>query len=134
MAVQSVRGSEGKTRIYKMAVSTTIVENTFVTFASGYITPALSGTTELKLIARQGATTDGSTNTEILCEEIDPSVIMVVDTAGNTSQALIGTKIDLTNASTANQAATTTKVLDVVGIIGAVADRKILCKAVTKDA
>jgi hypothetical protein len=65
---------------------------------------------------------------------LDPSVILLVDTAGNTSISLVGTKIDLTDAATANPAANTTKVLDVVAIVGAATDRKILCKAVTKDA
>lgn len=134
MAVQSQRGSEGKTRSYKMAASTTIVAGTFLGFASGYVIPATSSTAELKLIAREDKVAGSGVNPEILCEELDPSVILLVDTAGDTSAALVGTKIDLTNASTANQAATTTKVLDVVGIYGAAADRKILCKAVTKDA
>jgi len=133
MSVQTIRGNEGKTRIYKMAVSTTVVADTFLAFASGYVQPATSSTAELKLIARQAAVTDGSTNTEILCEEIDESTIMVVDTAGNTSQALVGTKIDLTDATKANQAATTTKVLYVVGILGAATDKKVICKAVSKD-
>ena len=134
MAVQSVRGSEGKTRLYKMAVSTTIVANTFLGFTSGYVRPAVAGDAEIKLIARESKVTDGSTNSEILCEEIDESVIMEVDTAGNTAVTLIGTKIDLTDAATANQAATTTKVLYVVWIIWAAANKKILCKAVSKDA
>lgn len=133
MAVQSVRGMEGKTRTYKMAVSTTVVDGTFLAFASGYVQPATSSTAELKLIARQSAVTDGSTNTEILCEEIDESVVMVVDTASTATQALVGTKIDLTNASTANQAATTTKVLYVVGLVPG-STTKVFAKAVSKDA
>ena len=54
--------------------------------------------------------------------------------AGNTSQALVGTKIDLTNASTANQAASTTKVLLVIGVVGEPANKQVRARIVNKIA
>ena len=135
MAIKLIQdGVQGETRTYLQASSTTIAANTLCTFASGFLTPATSSTAEVRVLALQDSVAGSGVNPPVLCVDLNETHTLECDTAGNTSQALVGTKIDLTNASTANQAATTTKVLRVVGIVGAAANRKVLAKVVSKDA
>ena len=124
---------KGAERKYPVADSTTVAANTFGAFSSGYLIPATSSTAELKvLILEDVVSTTG--HPEALCVDLDESFTLICDTAGNTSQALVGTKVDLTDATKVNQAATTTKVVRVVATVGAAADKKVLAKVVSKDA
>lgn len=132
MAVTTLRANDGNLRKFKMASSTTIVANSFLTFASGLLTNATATTDELLVIARESKTSGAGETPEILCELLTPDIDIVVDTTGDTSQALVGTKIDLTNATTANQAGVAKKVLLVVGLQGKPSDRKAIVRIVNK--
>lgn len=133
MAVYTKVSEDGSLRRMKMAASTTIVENTFVTLSSGYLVPATATTDELKYIARESKISAAATFPSILVEALTDGADIVVDTAGNTSQSLIGTKIDLTDAATANQAASAKKVLEVRAIEGATTDKKLVVRIVPVD-
>ena len=135
MAVRSLKSEDGSLRKFKVKASTTIVANTFVTLdATGFLIPAVAGTTELLIYAREGVVAGAGQNPEILCELLTEGVDLVVDTATEPTQANVGTKIDLTDAAIANLAATTTKVLRVLAIHGNPADKKIIARVVSKIA
>lgn len=136
MAIKLIQdGVMGQTRTYLQASSTTIVANTLCTFASGYLTPAVAWTTELRVLALQGSVAGSGEHPAVLCVDLNEQHTLECDTAVNTSQAIVGTKVDLTDAATAiNATGATTKVLRIVGVVGAAADKKILAKIVSKDA
>lgn len=134
MSARTIISNDGSLRKFKMAASTTIVDATFLAYTGGFLTPATAATTELFAIARESKISGAGENPEVLVELLDDGVDIIVDTAGNTSQALVGTKIDLTNASTANQAASTTKVLLVTGVVGEPANKQVRARKVDKIA
>ena len=124
----------GDNQTYLQASSTTVTKDTLCTFASGYLTPATSSTAEVRVLALQTSVAGSGEHPAVLCKNVSEADILIADTTGNTSQALVGTKVDLTDAATVNQWATTTKVVRVVGVVGAAADKKVLIKVVSKDA
>lgn len=85
-------------------------------------------------MALQGSVAGSGEHPSVLCVDLNEAHTLLCDTSANTSVALIGTKVDLTDAVTAiNATGATTKVLRIVGIVGAAADKKVLAKIVSKD-
>ena len=123
----------GRTVSLKMAASSTVAKGDALEFASGYVQRADASTAEVRYIALEAKTTAGGENPEILCLEVS-GVRFEGDTAGNTSQALVGTKVDLTDHDTINQAASTTDIFFVEAIVGAAANRKVQGFFVKKEA
>ena len=133
MSVSAISGAEQNsyTKV-KMAASTTVSKGQALAFTSGLARPAVAGDAEVRYVSNENRTTTSDTP---YINVIDVTkVTFQADTAGNTSQAIVGTKIDLTDGVTANQAATTTKVFFVEDVVGAAANKKVTGKFVSKDA
>ena len=103
---------------------TTIVKGDALEFASGYVQRADSGTTEVRFIALESKVTASGAHEDILVLYVE-GVEIEADTNGNTSQALIGTFIDLTDHDTLNEAASSTDVFYVTKLVGAVSNKKV---------
>lgn len=119
-----IRYDSGKLVKLLTASSTTITKGDALDFASGYVQRATSSSTDIHYVAMEDVTTGASDHNEILCVEAD-NVEFEGNTTGNTSQALVGTYIDLTDQATLNEAASTTNVFYVKSIVGAAADKKV---------
>lgn len=134
MAFNAIAGDviSARTKI-KMAASSTIAVGDAIDFTSGYARRATSSTTEVKYVALEAKTTGSGENPFIRVMRTD-RVIFEADTANNTAQSLVGTKVDLTDHDTVNDAATTTKVFYVENVVGAAATKKIIGNFVMKVA
>lgn len=111
---------------FQVNASTTVTANTFGALnASGFLIPAVAGTAELRILILETKTAGASGVTMARCLLLNDTVDLEIDTAGNTSQALVGTKIDLTDAATANQAASATDVIFVTWLVWATTNRKV---------
>lgn len=119
-----IRYDEGKLVTLLTASSTTITKGDALVFSSGYVQRATSAATEVRFVAMENVTTGAGEHKEILCLYVD-GVEFEADTAGATSQALAGTKIDLSDHATLNEGATTNKVFYVTGIVGAASNKKV---------
>ena len=119
-----IRYDSGKLVKLLTAESTTISKGDALDFASGYAQRATSSSTDIHYVALEDVTTGAGEHKEVLCVNTD-GVEVEGDTTGNTSQALVGTYIDLTDQSTLNEAASTTNVFYVQSIVGAAADKKV---------
>ena len=133
MSFNAISGAEQNsyTKI-KMATSTTVLMGQALAFTSGLARPAVAGDAEVRYISNENRTT--TSNTPYINVLDVNKVTFEADTAGNTSQAIVGTKIDLTDGNTANQAATTTKIFMVEDLVGAASNKKVTGKFVLKDA
>lgn len=133
MAIKLRQGlATGETRKYKMAASTTVVANSFGTFSSGLLIPAVAGTTELNVLILEGATSGAGEYPEVLCMDLNEGHTLECDTNVNTAQTNIGVKYDLVDASNANLSFSTLSVVRVVGLVGAASNKKVLAK-VSRD-
>lgn len=117
----------------KMAASTTIVAGQALAYTSGYVRPATSSDTEVRYVAMDSLTSGSGSNPYIrVCRTED--VTFIADTANATAQTLCGTKIDLTDAVTLNDAATTNKVFFVEDLNGATTAKQVIGRFVMKTA
>ena len=126
-----IRYDSGQLDTLLTASSTTITKGDALEFSSGYVQRATSSTAEIKLVAMEDKVTAGGAHENLLVLWVE-GVEFEADTAGNPSQASVGTKIDLTDHDTANQAAGSTDVFFVKGVVGAVTDNKVRGHFVTK--
>ena len=106
------------------ASSTTITKFDALDWSSGYLQRATSGATIVRYVAMEDVTTAAGEHEDIQVLYVD-GVEFECDTAGNTSAALRGTFLDLTDHDTINQAASNTNVFYCTEIIGAAADKKV---------
>lgn len=106
------------------ATSTTVAKGDALKFTSGYAERATSVTAEIHAIALQDQTVAG-TALPLEIAWVQVGVEVEIDTNGSTSQALVGTYIDLTDHDTANESASSTNVFFVRGIVGATTDKKV---------
>lgn len=106
------------------ASSTTISKYDMLAWASGYVTPATSATTEVRLLAMQDVVTGSAAHEDILCLMVE-GVNFLADTASNTAASQRGTYVDLTDEATINNGATSNNVFYIKETIGAVADKKV---------
>lgn len=134
MAFRIVSGSDQNafTRI-KMAASATVAAGDALAFTSGYARRATSGDAEVKYVSLEDKTTGSGENPYIRVVRTD-KVTFEADTANNTAATLVGTKIDLTDHDTLNDAASTTDVFFVEDVVGVAADKKVLGNFVMKIA
>ena len=122
--MKPLKYDSGKVMKLSTVEDTTIVKGDALEFASGYVQRADSGTTEVRFIALEGKVTASGDHEDILVLYVE-GVEIEADTNGNTSQALIGTFIDLTDHDTLNEAASSTDVFYVTKLVGAVANKKV---------
>lgn len=135
MAVIARKKGNGYEKEFQVNASTTVNANRFGALnASGLLIEAVPGTAELKLLILETKTVGASGVVTCRCLVLNDTIELEMDTAGNTSQALVGTKVDLTDAATVNQAASSTKVIYVTGLVGPATARKITGVVVSKDA
>ena len=124
MAFEPKKYDSGQTLSLKQAASSTVTKYDGLDTSSGYVQRATSATTFVPFVSLEDNVNAAATYTEILCVRTD-GVLFECDTAGATSQALVGTFLDLTDHDTINQAASTTNVLFVTGLVGATTDNKV---------
>ena len=124
MAFQPIKYDSGKIVKLKQAQSTTVARFDALDFSSGYAQRATAGTTHVQYIALESNVNGAGEYTEIMALPTC-CAYFECDTAGNTSQGIVGTYIDLTDHDTLNQAASTTNVFAVSEIVGAVANKKV---------
>ena len=124
MAFVPLRYDSGKLVKLLTASSTTIAKGDALDFSSGYVQRATSSTAEVRFVAMEDKTTGAGAHEEILCLYVD-GVEFEADTNGNTSQALVGTKVDLTDHDTLNESASSNDVFYVTKVVGAAADKKV---------
>lgn len=134
MAFNAIAGDiiSARTRI-KMAASSTVAVGDALAFTSGYARRATSSDAEIKFVALEAKVTGSGENPYIRVMRTD-RVTFEADTANNTAQTLVGTKVDLTDHDTVNDAATTTKVFFVENVEGAAANKKVIGNFVMKIA
>jgi len=107
------------------ASGVTITKYDALDFSSGYVQRATDATTQVKFVAMEDVTaaTEGD---EILCLSTK-GVRFVADCTTATTQATMGTCVDLTDHLTIDEdAASTDYVFEMESIQGAVADKKIV--------
>lgn len=132
------RPVEGQVNVAKctsvpMATSTTIVAGAALVWSSGYVTNASSGTTEVNFVAKESKTST-SDNPFIEVWRASANTLFEADCTSNTAATQRGTKVDLTDASTLANTATTNKVFLVETVVGAAADKKLVGSFVQKTA
>ena len=125
MAFEAKRYDSGKAKTMKTEASTTIKKwDALVVNASGFVQRAVAGTTYVPYVALEDVTTGAGENKEILVVATR-EVEFEADTNGNTSQAVVGVKADLTDHDTVNEAASVNDVFEIIGVIGAAAAKKV---------
>lgn len=134
MAFKPIREDCGETDSLKMQASTTISKYQALGFASGYLVPATSGSTEVKYISLEDKVTGAGETPEILVLAVSEETQFIADTSTNTSQANVGTKVDLSTGLVLNVGATTNKVFFVRKVFGSASDKKVIGSFVSKDA
>ena len=107
------------------ASSTTITKYDALDWSSGYLQRATSGTTEVRYIAMEDVTTGAGAHEDI---QILPTfgVRFECDSTGNTSVAIRGTYVDLTDHDHLDLTASTTDVFYVEDYKGATTDKKVV--------
>lgn len=132
MAFNAIAGDiqNSYTRI-KMAASATIAAGDALAFTSGYARRATSSDAEVKYVAAESKVTGSGENPFIRVIRTD-RVTFEADTANNTAATLVGTKIDLTDHDTLNDAASSTDVFFVESVVGAAAAKKVVGNFVMK--
>lgn len=115
---------EGKVVPLLMGASKTIVKGDALAFSSGLAQRATSSTAEILYVALESVTSAASGSYYV--NAIPTAGVKFSGlTANNTAQSLVGTKVDLTDHDTINDAATTTTVFRVEKIVGAAANKKV---------
>ena len=110
--------------VLQTASANTVAKGDALEFNSGYADRADSSTAEIHAVAMQDQTTAGTAlDLEIMWVQV--GVECICDTAGSTSQALVGTYLDLTDHDTVNQAASNVNVFFVRGLVGATTDKQV---------
>ncbi len=125
MAFKPTRYDSGKVASLLTASSTTIAKGDALDFSSGYVQRATSGSTNIEYVAAEDMVTASAAHKAILCIKTK-GVDFIGDTAGSSSQALVGTFIDLTDHDTLNQAASSTNVFFVENMVGATTDKQVI--------
>jgi hypothetical protein len=106
------------------ALNTTIVKYDALDWSSGYLTPATSGTTEVRFIAMEDIVTGAVTHLDIQVLCVD-GVEFECDCTDATAVTQRGTYVDLTDHDTLNNGASSTDVFYVTEMIGATTDKKV---------
>lgn len=132
MAFKAISDVSGKHVAIKMQASTTINKNSGLGFAAGYLVPATNASTSVRYIALEGKTSAAGETPEILVVRADDGVMFEADTSTNTSQAIVGTRVDLTDDLTLNVGASANAVFEVESIKGLTTDNKVIGRFVTK--
>lgn len=110
--------------VKQTAAANTVAKGDALEFESGYANRADSSDAEIHAVAMQDQTTAGSAlDLQIMWTQDNPE--FEGDTNSTTSQALVGTYIDLTDHATLNEAASSTNVFFVRGLVGATTDQKV---------
>lgn len=115
--IKPIRYESGDAIELLTVADTTITKHDVLDFESGYVQRATSGTTEVRFVALEDKTTAAGAHETILCLRVD-GIQFEADTASTATQALVGTKIDLTDHDTLNQGASSTDVFYVEGLRG----------------
>lgn len=133
MAFRPVEGQANVARntSVPMATSTTIVAGAALVWSSGFVTNASSGTTEVAFVAKESKT---STSDNPLIEVYRAEGLFEADCTSNTAANQRGTKVDLTDASTLANTASSNDVFLVEAVVGAAADKKLIGSFVKKTA
>jgi len=124
MAFKPIKYDSGRVYRVKQNASTTVTKHNGLTFSSGYAQRATSSDAYVKCVSLEGQVNAAATYDEI--DVIDTQgVLFECDTNSSTSQALIGTFIDLTDHDTLNEAASSTNAFLVTELVGATTDQKV---------
>jgi len=110
---------QGKARSIKLAISQTVVKGDALVWSSGYLAVAGATDTDVRFVALQDVTTDGSSHTECLVVPVE-GVRFEVATDDVVSIVDVGTYADLATKATIQQDATTYKVFWIDEIVGTV--------------
>ena len=84
-----------------LAISQTIVKGTALQWNGGYLEIGTTGSTDIRFVAMQDVTTDGSSHTKILCVPVE-GVRFEADCDAVASIADIGTYCQLATGATLN--------------------------------
>lgn len=124
-----LRYDAGRMDTLLTASSTTIVKGDALDFASGYLQRATStapagiagGTPAgVHCIAMESVTTAAAAHSPIQVLFVDDSAVDIeADCNGTPTQAMVGTVVDLQNASTLNEAATSVKIFFITNLVSA---------------
>lgn len=111
MPFKAITGSSGKSVELPVEASASIVKGDAVNFDGGYAQPATSSATDIRFVAVEDADNSSGSDGDIKvnCIQTD-GVRFECETAGTAAQTHVGTFIDLTDANTLNQGASTTNV------------------------
>lgn len=110
--------------VLQTSSANTVAKGDGLKFTTGYAERATSSDDDIHAIAWEDQTTSGTAlNLQIMWLQI--GVECECDTNGSTSQALVGTYIDLTDHDTLNEGATSTDAFFVRGIVGAASNKKV---------
>jgi hypothetical protein len=127
MAFRPINYATGKLVQVKAKASITFVKgNALKDDGAGYITNAAAGdNTDVRYVAMENKVT-GSSDGELLLVIETGGVRFEADTDANPAQTDVGTEADLAGAGTVDPDASTDDVFFIEGIVGAVADRKVV--------
>lgn len=120
-----IRYDSGDLDTLLTASSTTIAKGDALKFTSGYVERATSSNSEILCVAMEDKVTAGGAHESILVLWTNRGAEFEADTAGNPAQTTVGTKIDLTDHDTANEAASSNDVFFVKALVGATTDNKV---------
>lgn len=132
MAFKAITEASGKTVGMKMQASTTINKYSALGFAAGYLVPATNASTEVLYISMEDKTSGAGETPEILVARVDTEMMFEADTSTDTSQAIVGTKVDLTDDVSLNIGASANDVFFVESTVGLPTDRKVIGRFVMK--
>ena len=125
MAFKPIKFASWDTVLLKQKASTTIAKyDGVVDDGNGYIQRATNAATEVRYVSLQDSVSGAASNPEVLCIRTD-KVLFECDTNGNTSQAIIFDKVDLTDHDTLNEWASANDVFQVETLVWAAANKKV---------
>jgi len=108
---------QGKARSIKLAISQTVVKGDALVWSSGYLTVAGATDTDVRFVALQDVTTDGTSHTECLVVPVE-GVRFEVATDDVVSIVDVGTYADLATKATINPDASTYDAFYVDELVG----------------
>ena len=111
-----IKFESGKVYTLSTVSETTITKGDALDFDSGYVQRATSASTNVRFVSLEDKTTAAGAHESIQALYTD-GVEFEGETASTTSQALVGTYIDLTDHDTLNQGASNTNVFYVAGLV-----------------
>ena len=122
---------KGKTRIayFPKTASTALAADSLVALSSGYLIAATSSTAKHVGVLRKAVAATDSDYASTTLVPVEVPINDMVEWLATTSSAVaadVGNSVDLTDAVTVNRAATSHKVVTIVGIVSATVVRVVL--------